>query len=107
MFHAEPRACLWIRTTQYCRRSKSRDNVFCSLKTPQKTQLRISARAKLAISFSAIIVESRPKTSRRGGRVAEGGGLLNRYRVKSSIGGSNPPLSARFLKTELHSSLFV
>ena len=31
---------------------------------------------------------------RRGGRVAEGGGLLNRYRVKSSIGGSNPPLSA-------------
>jgi hypothetical protein len=31
---------------------------------------------------------------RRDGRVAEGGGLLNRYRVKSSIGGSNPPLSA-------------
>ena len=30
----------------------------------------------------------------RDGRVAEGGGLLNRYRVKSSIGGSNPPLSA-------------
>ena len=27
--------------------------------------------------------------------MAEGGGLLNRYRVKSSIGGSNPPLSAR------------
>jgi hypothetical protein len=26
--------------------------------------------------------------------VAEGGGLLNRYRTKSSIGGSNPPLSA-------------
>jgi hypothetical protein len=26
--------------------------------------------------------------------VAEGGGLLNRYRAKSSIGGSNPPLSA-------------
>jgi hypothetical protein len=26
--------------------------------------------------------------------VAEGGGLLNRYRIKSSIGGSNPPLSA-------------
>jgi hypothetical protein len=34
--------------------------------------------------------------SRRDGRVAEGGGLLNRYRVKSSIGGSNPPLSARY-----------
>src|ERR1700743_1827575 len=32
--------------------------------------------------------------SRRDGRVAERGGLLNRYRVKSSIGGSNPPLSA-------------
>src|SRR3954453_23320220 len=37
-----------------------------------------------------------PHNLRRGGRVAEGGGLLNRYRVKSSIGGSNPPLSARF-----------
>jgi hypothetical protein len=33
-------------------------------------------------------------SARRDGRVAEGGGLLNRYRVKSSIGGSNPPLSA-------------
>ena len=32
--------------------------------------------------------------TRRDGREAEGGGLLNRYRVKSSIGGSNPPLSA-------------
>src|ERR1035438_7507191 len=31
---------------------------------------------------------------RRDGRVAEGGGLLNRCRVKSSTGGSNPPLSA-------------
>ena len=29
--------------------------------------------------------------------MAEGGGLLNRYRTKSSIGGSNPPLSASFL----------
>ena len=28
--------------------------------------------------------------------MAEGGGLLNRYRTKSSIGGSNPPLSASF-----------
>jgi hypothetical protein len=31
---------------------------------------------------------------RRDGREAEGGGLLNRYRVKSSIEGSNPSLSA-------------
>src|SRR5438874_6861301 len=35
-----------------------------------------------------------PQRSRRDGRVAEGGGLLNRYTVKSRIGGSNPPLSA-------------
>ncbi len=35
-----------------------------------------------------------PYKRRRVGRVAEGGGLLNRYRVKNSIGGSNPPLSA-------------
>ena len=35
---------------------------------------------------------------RRDGRVAEGDGLLNRYRAKSPIGGSNPPLSAIFYK---------
>jgi hypothetical protein len=35
----------------------------------------------------------------RDGRVAEGGGLLNRYTVKSRIGGSNPPLSASPHKT--------
>ena len=29
--------------------------------------------------------------------MAEGGGLLNRYTVKSRIGGSNPPLSAILL----------
>ena len=35
--------------------------------------------------------------------MAEGGGLLNRYRVKSSIGGSNPPLSAiYFIINNLH-----
>ncbi len=33
--------------------------------------------------------------ARRDGREAEGGGLLNRYRAKSSIEGSNPSLSAR------------
>ncbi len=33
----------------------------------------------------------------RDGRVAEGGGLLNRYTVKSRIGGSNPPLSATLI----------
>src|SRR5438874_1758769 len=36
------------------------------------------------------------KPARRDGRVAEGGGLLNRCTVKSRTGGSNPPLSARF-----------
>ena len=30
--------------------------------------------------------------------MAEGAGLLNRYTVKSRIGGSNPPLSAIFYK---------
>jgi hypothetical protein len=29
--------------------------------------------------------------------VAEGDGLLNRYRAKSPIGGSNPPLSATLI----------
>jgi hypothetical protein len=30
--------------------------------------------------------------------VAEGNGLLNRHTAKSGIGGSNPPLSANFLR---------
>src|SRR5580700_1796411 len=38
------------------------------------------------------------RLTRRGGRVAEGGGLLNRCTVKSCTGGSNPPLSARFFR---------
>ena len=29
--------------------------------------------------------------------MAEGGGLLNRYTIKSRIGGSNPPLSASLI----------
>ena len=45
------------------------------------------------------------RPSRRGGRVAEGGGLLNRYTVKSCIGGSNPPLSASRFKFILHKHL--
>jgi hypothetical protein len=52
---------------------------------------------KLArLSSTAIInlLARAARFSRRGGRVAEGGGLLNRYTVKSCIGGSNPPLSA-------------
>src|SRR4051812_38586602 len=40
-------------------------------------------------------------TGRRDGRVAEGGGLLNRYTLKRCIGGSNPPLSASPLHFEL------
>jgi hypothetical protein len=32
---------------------------------------------------------------RRGGRVAEGSGLLNRRMVLNCTGGSNPPLSAK------------
>jgi hypothetical protein len=36
----------------------------------------------------------------RDGRVAEGGGLLNRCTVKSRTGGSNPPLSATSHRTK-------
>ena len=32
--------------------------------------------------------------------MAEGGGLLNRYTVNSRIGGSNPPPSASFVRTD-------
>ncbi len=38
--------------------------------------------------------------------MAEGGGLLNRYRTKSSIGGSNPPLSASLSTKAAESRLF-
>src|SRR5436305_12731678 len=82
-----------MRISRWCQRSDGKSQA-------NATSGHTDARKKLAILFSAIIVESRPKTSRRGGRVAEGGGLLNRYRVKSSIGGSNPPLSARIFKTK-------
>lgn len=34
---------------------------------------------------------------RRGGRVAEGNGLLNRHRAKSLVAGSNPALSATLM----------
>ncbi len=37
--------------------------------------------------------------------MAEGGGLLNRYTVKSCIGGSNPPLSASSCKFIQHKHL--
>jgi hypothetical protein len=39
-------------------------------------------------------------------KVAEGGGLLNRYTVKSCIGGSNPPLSASSSTTSLSISAY-
>ncbi len=45
----------------------------------------------------SVVIDCKP-ARRRGGRVAEGGGLLNRYTVKSCIGGSNPPLSASRFK---------
>ena len=48
----------------------------------------------LATDIIVLLAKRVPAHSRRGGRVAEGGGLLNRYTVKSCIGGSNPPLSA-------------
>jgi hypothetical protein len=41
-----------------------------------------------------------PTHRRRGGRVAEGGGLLNRYTVNSRIVGSNPIPSANHLITK-------
>src|SRR5680860_324061 len=46
---------------------------------------------------------SKPCIQRRRGREAEGGGLLNRYTVKSRIGGSNPPVSAN----SSHNLLFL
>ena len=39
--------------------------------------------------------------------MAEGGGLLNRYRTKSSIGGSNPPLSATHHQNLCHHDAIV
>ena len=36
----------------------------------------------------------------RGGREAEGSGLLNRHTDKIRIGGSNPPLSVAYAKAQ-------
>ena len=65
----------------------------------KKTALEVSSRYAgeelhdiIRIRPGALEVELRGKW--RVGRVAEGGGLLNRCRTKSSTGGSNPPLSA-------------
>ena len=44
--------------------------------------------------------------SGRRGREAEGGGLLNRYTVKSRIEGSNPSVSASFFRDSLYSLRF-
>ena len=55
---------------------------------PQKTPASRSGYLRTSlIRYNAV--------ARRDGREAEGGGLLNRYRAKSSIEGSNPSLSAR------------
>src|SRR5215469_12475040 len=48
-----------------------------------------------------------PTHRRRGGRVAEGGGLLNRYTVNSRIVGSNPIPSASLPLSVLCGSLQV
>ena len=45
--------------------------------------------------------------ARRDGREAEGGGLLNRYRAKSSIEGSNPSLSARQSPSPIRSAQII
>jgi hypothetical protein len=59
---------------------------------PQKLILR--QRLPRYNHVSVVPAPAGARKSRRVGREAEGGGLLNRYRTKSSIGGSNPPLSA-------------
>jgi hypothetical protein len=52
---------------------------------------------KLLIRYCQLLQNHLQINGWRDGRVAEGDGLLNRYRAKSSIGGSNPPLSAIFI----------
>ena len=50
--------------------------------------------ARLGAVLTGKDLISKPLRRWRRGREAEGGGLLNRYTVKSRIGGSNPPVSA-------------
>ncbi len=49
---------------------------------------------ELTQPFDAGLLLVYPLTRRRGGRVAEGDGLLNRYTGLTCIEGSNPSLSA-------------
>src|SRR5215467_1303311 len=46
-----------------------------------------------------------PSSLRRRGRVAEGGGLLNRYTLQRRIEGSNPSVSAKIEKPGVESPL--
>jgi hypothetical protein len=66
---------------------------------PGQTLCRMSLPAAFILWKNVFAGTQRPPgrcvlQQRRDGRVAEGAGLLNRYTVKSRIGGSNPPLSA-------------
>jgi hypothetical protein len=55
--------------------------------------------SKAVAKFTFVLPAPRTKAlilqAWRRGRVAEGGGLLNRYTVNSRIEGSNPSVSAR------------
>src|SRR5438552_6615371 len=58
----------------------------------------MGAKRQLGANFGFVLWLGHAKllarSTRRGGRVAEGGGLLNRYTVNSRIVGSNPIPSA-------------
>jgi hypothetical protein len=65
---------------------------MCASPTPPFTVRSCLIRNRCLTQKSAIYRHFR---HRRRGRVAEGGGLLNRYRVSSPIKGSNPFVSAK------------
>jgi hypothetical protein len=74
---------------------------FWSLLVQFWSKMKIRSRAVLVAPSGLAVLSGclayavkAPTHRRRGGRVAEGGGLLNRYTVNSRIVGSNPIPSA-------------
>ncbi len=78
------------------KKSDAKDAKFAKCATGARRELEFGFRGRLSRRCGEVRGSgyNRLLPRRRVGRVAEGGGLLNRCRTKSSTGGSNPPLSA-------------
>src|SRR5262249_38178576 len=91
-----------IGTAHTCRRAMlERGAALFSVHRPWILQSRLKS-AGVPKSICCLTLQCgryTPSSLRRRGRVAEGGGLLNRYTLQRRIEGSNPSVSAKIRKT--------